>query len=275
MLRVFSTGSFNNRNPVSSMSLNNQGILNKSKSERLWNWKPAILLFFVMILTNLIILSSIEFGLLVLTGWQFDPFSGAVTSPGSIIGPWLGTISGELIILLLTLVFVLYICKSKLRALNFRMPSLKHTLIAFGGVAAAFGVSILGGILQYYLTGPDPEEAYYNLIYQTSNAYELVIWVLIMTCVVGPCEEIFARGFVQQGLQNSCKSRHISPFIGIIIASLLFALIHLRFYQFIPLFLVGFILGLVYYYTDNNTMASAITHGIYNSIIILLSFLAL
>ncbi len=255
------------------MPLNNEAQLNESRSGRPWDWKAALILFFLMILLNLSIIPGIQSGLLVLTGWQFDPFSGAITSQGSILGPWLGTISGELLILFLTLFFIVYICKNKLRALNFRWPSLKHVLIALGGVCAAYGASILGGILQYYLTGLDPNEESYNLLFQTSNAFELIIWVLVMMCVVGPYEEIFARGFVQQGFQNFCKSKKISLFIGIIIASFLFALVHLNFYRIIPLFLVGLILGLVYYYTDNNTMASAITHGIYNSIIILLSFL--
>jgi membrane protease YdiL (CAAX protease family) len=255
------------------MTLTNEAQLSESPAERPWDWKAALILFFLMILINILIISSIQSGFLVLTGWQFDPGSGAITAPGSIIGPWLGTISGELIILLVTLFFAVYLCKNKLKALNFRWPSLKHTLIAIGGVSIAYGASIVGGILQSFLTGPDPNEASYNLLFQTSNAFELIIWVLLMMCVVGPCEEIFARGFVQQGFQNSCKSKKISIFIGITIASLLFALVHLDFYRIIPLFLVGLILGLIYYYTDNNAMASAITHGLYNALIIILLFL--
>lgn len=257
------------------MTLNNESQLNESPVKPPWDWKAALILLLVMIFVNLLIISSIQTGFLILAGWQFDPLSGAITSPGSILGPWLGTISGELIILFLTLFFTVYLCKSKLRALNFRWPSLRQTLIALGGVALAYGASIVGGILQYLLTGPDPTEESYNLLFQTSNAFELIVWVLLMMCVVAPCEEIFARGFVQQGLQNSFKSKKKSIFIGIIIASFLFALVHLNFYRIIPLFLVGLILGLVYYYTNNNTMASAITHGVYNSIIILLSFLSL
>ncbi|MDD1779073.1 MAG: CPBP family intramembrane metalloprotease, partial [Candidatus Helarchaeota archaeon] len=244
----------------------------ESPSNPPWDWKAALILFFVMILINLLVISSIQSGFLILTGWQFDPLSGAITAPGNILGPWLGTISGELIILFITLFFTVYLCKSKLRALNFRWPSLKHTLIAIGGVALAFGASIVGGILQYYLTGPDPTEESYNLLFQTSNGFELIGWVLLMMCVVAPCEEIFARGFVQQGFQNSFKVKKKSIFIGIAIASLLFAVVHLNFYRIIPLFLVGFILGLIYYYTDNNAMASAITHGLYNALIIIIPF---
>jgi CAAX protease family protein len=255
------------------MTLNNESQLNSSRSEGFWDWKAALILFLLMLLINFLVISSIQTGFLVLTGWQFDPLSGAITASGSILGPWLGTLSGELLILFVTLFFVIYICKSKLAALYFRWPSLKHILIALGGVAVAYGASIVGGILQEFLTGPDPNAESRNLLFQTSNVFELIIWVLLMICVVAPCEEIFARAFVQQGLQNSCKSKKISIFIGIIIASLLFAIIHLNFYQIIPLFLVGFILGLIYYYTDNNAMASAITHGLYNALIIILLFL--
>jgi len=244
----------------------------KSRSETNWNWKTSVIVVLIIILVNLFIISSIQAACLILTGWQFD-LSGVIIAPGSKVGVWLGTVIGELLILGITLFFAVYLFKGKLNALNFRRPSLKHLLIALGGVVAAYGASILGAILQNFLTGPDPNESSYNLLFQTSNVGELLIWVIIMMCVVGPIEEIFARGFVQQGLQNSCKSKKIYLFIGISIASLLFAVVHLDVYRIIPLFLVGFILGLVYYYTDNNSMASAITHGLYNSVTLLLFFL--
>jgi len=255
------------------MSVINESEPSAIRFEPHWNWKTSLIVTFLIILANLFVISNIQAAFLVSTGWQFDP-SGVLIAPGDKIGVWLGTIIGELIILGISLFFAIYIFKGKLRALNFRVPSPKHLFIVFGGVFAAYGASYIGTILQNFLTGPDPNEASYNLLFQTSNAVELMIWIILMMCIVGPMEEIFARGFVQQGLQNSSKSRNLSDFLSILIASFLFALIHLELYRIIPLFFVGFILGLVFYYTDNNSMASAITHGLYNSILLLLFFLS-
>ena len=94
-----------------------------------------------------------------------------------------------------------------------------------------------------------------------------------MMTMVAICEEIFARGFVQNGFQNSCKANNKSVYFGILAASLLFAVVHLDFYRIIPLFCAGLVIGLVYYFTDNNSMASTITHGLYNSIGLILIFL--
>ncbi|NVM52363.1 MAG: CPBP family intramembrane metalloprotease [Candidatus Helarchaeota archaeon] len=238
-----------------------------------WNWKSSALVFGLVIGASVSIFAIIQLGMLLLTGWQFDFYTGVLIAPGSIAGVWIGTVITELIILQITIIFAVYIFKGKMRHFNFKRPSKKHLLIAIGGAFAAYGLSILGGLLNYLITGDDPNQALYDALFQTSEVYQVIIWIILMMCVVAPCEEIFARGFVQKGLQNSCKLKKISVFIGIIIASLLFAVLHLDIYRIIPLFFVGIILGLVFYFTKDNSMASTITHGLYNSLGILLFFL--
>ena len=240
------------------------------KAPTQWNWKSALILSTLIIAINFAFLSFIQLYLLILTGWQFNE-SGVIIAAGSLLGVWIGAIISELIILGLTLYIAIYIFKGKLTYFNFKLPNLKNFLIAIGGAAAAWGAAFLSSFLQDWIL-PDPHPESYTLLFKASNIYELLIWIVLMMIIVAPCEEIFARGFVQQGLQNSCKNSNKSIYIGILAASLLFAVTHLDPYRIIPLFCVGFVLGLVYYYTGNNTMASAITHGLYNVIGLLLFF---
>ncbi len=244
----------------------------ESKTDAPWDWKGSTLIFLIILGVNFFILSMVQFTMLTATGWVFDS-SGALVSAGDRLGVWLGTIVTELIILGITIFAVVYIYQGKIKHFNFKLPKPKHFLIAIGGAFAAYFISILAGMLQYLITGPDPNQAAYDSLFSTSNVFELIIWIILMMVVVATCEEIFARGFVQKGFHNSCRSKKIPIIFGILIASFLFAFLHLDIYRFIPLFFVGIILGLVYYFTDDNSMASALTHGLYNSIGIIIFFL--
>lgn len=222
---------------------------------------------------NLFIISMIQFSMLSSTGWVIDFDAHEVAETGSIAGVWIGTLIGETLILAVTLFFAVQYYNGRLGHFNFRIPSLKHLGIAIGGAFLAFGVSYIGNFLNYLATGSDPNEDIYNALFRSSNWFEVIIWIILMMAIVGTCEEIFARGFVQKGLQNSCQLKNMSVFIGILLASLLFAAVHLDIYRIIPLFFVGIVLGLVFYFTKDNSLAAAITHGLYNSIGILLIFL--
>lgn len=237
-----------------------------------WNWKNGVILFLIMLGLNFFLLSSIQLGTLTLTGWEFDPNTGVLINAGSIVGVWLGTVIGEFIILLVTLLFAFYVFRGHIGDFKIKMPSLWHLVIAIVGAFGAYLAALFGGILQLLLTGPDPHQDTYNALFQTNTPLELVVWILLMVLVVAPCEEFFARGFVQTSIQNSCKTRNKPIIIAILVASFFFALLHLDFYRIIPLFFVGLILGIVYYYTDN-LLTPIITHGLYNAIGVLLFFL--
>lgn len=239
-----------------------------------WDWRGASIVYVLILSITFLLLSFIQLNMLILTGWEFDFLTGEITA-GSILGVWMGTVITEIIILTVTVVFAIYLFKGKFSHFKFRFPPLKYLLIAIGGAFAAYGVSILGGMLQELLPITDPNQAFYDALFTTSNWLEVSVWIVLMMCVVGPCEEIFARGFVQKGFQNSCKKNNIPVILGILVASILFAFVHFDIYRIIPLFFIGIVLGLVFYFTHDNSMASAITHGLYNSVLIVLSFLFL
>ncbi len=123
---------------------------------------------------------------------------------------------------------------------------------------------------QVALFGPDPLEEELEKAVAPRNDIQLLTLVAISLFLVGPCEELFARGFVQRGLENSYGRK-----TGLLMASLLFGLWHSfnTLYAILPTFVVGLVFGYIWQRTDGNTTASAMIHGIYNSIIITLSFI--
>lgn len=74
-----------------------------------------------------------------------------------------------------------------------------------------------------------------------------IVSLLIMAFVPAVCEETLFRG----GLQNFLSRAIKSPWISIVIVSILFSIVHFSFYGFLPRMFLGFVLGLVFYYTGN------------------------
>ena len=246
-------------------------MMTEFKEDPPWDWKGSLFVFLIIMGVNFLFLSMIQLFMLTATGWEFD-LTGKLVTSGSLYGVWLGTIITEFIILGITIFAAVYFYRGKVQHFNFKLPSKKHFLIAIGGVFIAYFLASIGGKLQEIITGTDPNQNIYIAFFETSNIFEVVIWITIMMLVVAVSEEIFARGFVQKGFHNTCRSKKLPIVIGIIIPSLLFALLHLDIYRFIPLFFVGLVLGCVYYFTADNSMASAITHFLYKSIGIILYF---
>jgi membrane protease YdiL (CAAX protease family) len=89
-----------------------------------------------------------------------------------------------------------------------------------------------------------PPQLYYDLMGETltpTSPVEFVLWILLMIFVVGFCEEVFARGVIQQGAEN-----RYGRWGGLFLGALLFALIHLDPYRFAPLFFMSFIWGYMF-----------------------------
>ncbi|MGQ9543043.1 MAG: lysostaphin resistance A-like protein [Candidatus Bathyarchaeia archaeon] len=176
----------------------------------------------------------------------------------------------ESAILLLTMVFVRR-SRASLRHLGFRRIS----------IAVSFGMALLALVmlisaatvawLQSIILGPDPSEQAFTRLVSPRNPLQLLLLVTLSMVLVGPVEELFFRGYIQQGLEES-----LGRVKGWILASTLFGLMHgLNITRAIaPTLVAGLLLGFVWQRLGRNTTAVALTHGIYDSIALTLTFLA-
>ena len=76
---------------------------------------------------------------------------------------------------------------------------------------------------------------------------DLIINLLIMALLPAIGEELFFRG----SLQNVLLRMSNRPLVAIILSSVVFALLHGTFFKIIPIFVLGLMLGTVYYVTRN------------------------
>ncbi len=130
------------------------------------------------------------------------------------------------------------------------------------------GVGISAG--EEVVFGPDPMAETMESYVIPRDPLQLVAMVGLSLVLVGPCEELAFRGFVQKGFENSFGERK-----GLLIASGLFGLVHglNTLYSVIPTFVAGLVIGYVWRRTGGNTTATALMHGMNNSISITLAYL--
>jgi len=113
----------------------------------------------------------------------------------------------------------------------------------------------------------------------------VIVFSVILLLVIGTSEEVLFRGFMQKGL-----ARNLGNKWGIILTALIFSLIHLLglflialespflfiisfLISFTPYFAISLILGWLYYWRNENLIAVMITHGVYDVLIIVITFL--
>jgi len=157
------------------------------------------------------------------------------------------------------------------KKLGFRRVSPKTAVVvSFVALATLLLVAMIG-LVETEVLGPDPMAEQYRKLVQPTDAFQLIALIAINLVLVGPIEEAAFRGVVQKGFENSFGKP-----MGLFVASVLFGLVHGldSFYNIAPIFAAGLVLGYVWQKTGGNTTASALLHGVYNSVqFILLYFI--
>jgi uncharacterized protein len=97
-----------------------------------------------------------------------------------------------------------------------------------------------------------------------------ILSLVIMAFVPAVCEETLFRG----GLQNFLSRAIKAPWIAIIIVSILFSIVHFSFYGFLPRMFLGFVLGLIFYYTGN-IWISITAHFFNNALAVTAAYVAM
>jgi membrane protease YdiL (CAAX protease family) len=93
---------------------------------------------------------------------------------------------------------------------------------------------------------------------------DLILNLIFVAVFAGVGEELFFRGVLQRLFIKAFKS----PWIGIIITAFIFSAIHLQFYGFIPRFILGILLGLIYWYSGS-LWPAIIAHFAYDALAVI------
>ena len=94
--------------------------------------------------------------------------------------------------------------------------------------------------------------------------------ILNIVCIAGLAavgEELLFRGVAQRLLIKWFKS----PWAGIIIAAFLFSAMHVQFYGFLPRFVLGILIGAIYWYSGS-LWTAMLAHFIYDAALIVLVY---
>ena len=174
----------------------------------------------------------------------------------------------ETIILGVTILFARHKGAS-LKQLGLKKASLRILTIVSVGAVLLLLMGVAISIGEDMVFGHDPTEELVEKLVMPRDSLQLIAMIALSLVLVGPCEELAFRGFVQKGFENSFGKTK-----GLLIASVLFGLLHglNTLYAIVPAFAAGLVLGYVWQQTVGNTTASALMHGINNSIAIAIAY---
>ena len=96
---------------------------------------------------------------------------------------------------------------------------------------------------------------------------DLLLNLFFIAVLAAVGEELLFRGLLQRLFIKLFRS----PVAGILVAGFLFSAMHMQFYGFLPRFLLGVILGLIYWYSGSLWVA-VIAHFIYDAALIVLAY---
>jgi membrane protease YdiL (CAAX protease family) len=174
----------------------------------------------------------------------------------------------ETIVLGVTILFARHKGAS-LKQLGLKKASFRILTIVSVGAVLLLLMGVAISIGEDMVFGRDPTEELVEKLVMPRDSLQLIAMIAFSLVLVGPCEELAFRGFVQKGFENS-----FGKMTGLLIASVLFGLLHglNTLYAIVPAFAAGLVLGYVWQQTGGNTTASALMHGINNSIAIAIAY---
>lgn len=110
-------------------------------------------------------------------------------------------------------------------------------------------------------------EAQVKVIAEVKTVGQLVVSLLLMALLPAMFEEVLFRGGLQGLLQRWWKK----PWLAIVVASIIFSLVHASWYGFLPRIALGLLLGGIFYYTRNIWYA-ILVHVANNAVVVFYLF---
>lgn len=106
-----------------------------------------------------------------------------------------------------------------------------------------------------------------GLFLNTNLLSGFLVNLLMMAVLPAIGEEFFFRGVLQKIFQQWFKNAHI----GIVLTAVIFSIMHLQFFGFLPRLLLGLFIGYVFYWSGNLWIA-IILHFVNNAVIVVYAF---
>lgn len=126
--------------------------------------------------------------------------------------------------------------------------------------AALWGVFWIGDRLSSLMF--DFARPQVNLIYGMKEGENPVILTLLMLFIIGPAEEIFWRGYIQNKFSKKWNAN-----IGFIVTTLIYGLVHISKFNFMLIMaalVAGFIWGLAYRFFPERLGAIILSHALWD-----------
>ncbi len=284
------------------LKISDEEIIN-TKNHELWGLKPSI----GISLGSFLLMNFITAGILAITiffSFNLEALYDFIANPYFIV-------FSSFFELIFILVPVLYVgkylrnpsLKNRLGLLGFTSKGfntqklLKEILIGLGfavaGYFLVYGVSFLTEITLEFFFGVEiiqdlgSTSSDTGILLSEGDILSLILLSLVMILIIGTSEEILFRGFMQKGL-----TRSLGNIGGILITAFIFAMIHVLgivllfidspililisfILSFIPYFIISLLLGLIYYWRNENLISNIICHGVYNALTIILAYIYL
>ena len=226
----------------------------QTSSSANWTWRPSIevaLMTLLLIALLSLVLDTLLQGISNLANIQIlgTPIGTAI----------LGASEALLLIPLLLYSKRLGICHSQFapRAQNWRQGLSDIGAGALMGIAMV-PTSIVLSIINEMALGQQPGAEYLKNAFTVTSPFEAVLLLSVVVLVVAPSEEVISRGFIQQGLEKS-----FGRIKGLLVASLIFAIIHLSLWSSFPLLCLGMMLGLIFQLRHYRVLAPIAAHAVY------------
>ena len=148
------------------------------------------------------------------------------------------------------------------RLLWWKDVKLDFSNIALGVLLAAalWGVFWLGDRLSSLMF--DFARPQVDMIYGMKEGENPWVLTFLMLFIIGPAEEIFWRGYIQNGL-----SKRWNPNMGFIVTTLVYSLVHVSKFNFMLIMaaaVAGFIWGLAYRFFPEKFGAILISHALWD-----------
>jgi len=178
-----------------------------------------------------------------------------------------GLLNTQIIIILLPVLLILRILKQDSRkVLRMNAPKLLPTiLIPFMAIPAAILVATLAQLINSIF--PFPEQYLENLTKLFNMDIPLWRSFLIVAVAPGICEEIMFRGLFPRFFEKYGMK------VNIVITALLFAAFHLDPFRFLPVFLLGLLLGYITL-RSGSIYLSMLSHALNNALALFITAFA-